>query len=61
MVKVNIENGLHERIKTVAAIEGYSSLDEFISHAIENELKRLDANAAEEQVANQLRGLGYIE
>jgi metal-responsive CopG/Arc/MetJ family transcriptional regulator len=61
MAKVNIEKSLHERVKKVAASEGYSSVDEFIAHAIENELTRSDANAAEEQVAGQLRGLGYIE
>jgi len=61
MTKVNIEKGLYERAKKVATSEGYSSVDEFIAHAIENELKRSDTDAAEEQVAGQLRGLGYIE
>lgn len=61
MVKVNIENGLHERAKTVAAAEGYSSVDEFVAHAVEDALKRFETDAAEERVADQLRGLGYIE
>ncbi len=61
MVKVNIEKGLYDRAKQVAAAAGYSSPDEFIGHAVESELQRLEIDTAEEQVADQLRGLGYIE
>ena len=31
------------------------------AHAIESELKRLKVEQAEQQVADQLRGLGYVE
>jgi hypothetical protein len=61
MAKVNIENSLYERAKNVAASEGYSSVEEYIAHAIENELTRSEADVAEEQVTEQLRGLGYLE
>jgi hypothetical protein len=61
MAKLSIKDGLHERAKQAAAKEGYSSVEEFIEHAIENELKRVEADEAEGQVADQLRGLGYIE
>jgi hypothetical protein len=61
MAKVNVEKGLYERATKVAASEGYSSVDEFIAHAIENALKRSETDRAEKQVADQLRGLGYIE
>jgi len=61
MPKVTIEKALYERAAKVAASEGYSSVDEFIAHAIEDALKRSDADRAERQVADQLRGLGYIE
>jgi hypothetical protein len=59
--KVKIESGLFERAKRVAATAGYSSVEEFIAHCIEKELKRLETDDAEGQVADQLRGLGYIE
>jgi hypothetical protein len=36
-------------------------VEEFIAHCIENELKTLKLDEAQEQVAKQLRGLGYIE
>jgi hypothetical protein len=59
--KIKIDSGLFERAKSAAATAGYSSVEEFIAHCIENELKRLKVDEAESQVADQLRGLGYIE
>ncbi len=61
MAKIKIESNLFERARAAAEAAGYSSVDEFISSAIESEIKRLKVEAAEEQVSDQLRGLGYIE
>ena len=61
MAKLSIDSGLYDRAKRVAETAGYSSVDEFIAHCIENELKKREADQAEGQVADQLRGLGYIE
>jgi hypothetical protein len=61
MSKIKIDPNLYARAERAAAAEGYSSVDEYIAHAIENELKRSQVDAAEQQVADQLRGLGYIE
>ena len=61
MPKVNVEAPLYDRAKKAADAAGYSSVDEFVAHAVENELKKLKVDEAEQQVANQLRGLGYIE
>jgi hypothetical protein len=61
MSKINIDSALYERAKQAAAVAGFSSLDEFVASAIENELKRLKVEEAEQQVSDQLRGLGYIE
>ena len=61
MEKIKIEAGLLERARRVAAAAGYSSVEEFVAHCIENELKKLKLDEAERQVADQLRGLGYIE
>ena len=61
MEKVKIESGLYDRAKRAAAAAGYSSVEEFVAHCIENELKKLKVDDAEKQVADQLRGLGYIE
>ena len=61
MSKVNLEANLYERARQAAERAGYSSVDELIATAVENELKRLGEEDAERQVADQLRGLGYIE
>jgi hypothetical protein len=61
MAKVTIEPGLYDRAKRAAEAAGYSSVEEFVAHCIENELKKLKTDEAETQVADQLRGLGYIE
>ena len=61
MPKINIETALYDRAKRAADAVGYSGVDEFIAHCVEDELKRLKVDEAEDQVANQLRGLGYIE
>ena len=61
MTKVGIDSNLYERAKQAAANAGFSSVEELIATAIENELKRLGETDAEKQVADQLRGLGYIE
>lgn len=61
MVKVKLDPALYDRAKRAAESAGYSSVDEFIAHAIENELQKSKTDADEEKVADQLRGLGYIE
>ncbi len=61
MIKVAIDSALYERAKQAAVKAGFSSVEELIATSIENELKRLGEMDAEKQVADQLRGLGYIE
>jgi metal-responsive CopG/Arc/MetJ family transcriptional regulator len=61
MSKVNVEANLLERASQAAEKAGYSSVEELVATAIENELKRIGEEQAEAQVADQLRGLGYIE
>lgn len=61
MEKIKIDSGLLSRARRVALAAGYSSVEEFVAHCIENELKKHEADQVEGQVADQLRGLGYIE
>jgi hypothetical protein len=61
MVKITLETGLYDRAKRAAEAAGYSSVEEFVAHCVENELKKVEADQAEARVADQLRGLGYIE
>jgi hypothetical protein len=61
MAKINIETALYDRAKKAADAAGYSGIEEFVAHCVENELKKLEVDEAEDQVSKQLRGLGYIE
>ncbi len=61
MAKITIDDALLDRARKAATALGYSSLEEFVAHCVDNELKRTKVEDAEEIVAKQLRGLGYIE
>ena len=61
MYKIKLDSGLYERAVAAAQSAGYSSVDEFIAHCLELELSKMKVDEAEGQVADQLRGLGYIE
>jgi metal-responsive CopG/Arc/MetJ family transcriptional regulator len=63
---VKLDKNLLERVKKYADAAGYSSPDEFIAHAIEKELAKLDeakgsGSESDAAVLDRLRGLGYIE
>lgn len=59
--KIKINKPLFERLKRAAEVAGYASTDEFIAHVLEREVARIDEDATDQQVEEQLRGLGYIE
>ncbi len=63
---VKLDKALLERVKKYAEAAGYSSADEFIAHALEKELTKLDDAKGEgaetdQAVLDRLKGLGYIE
>ena len=63
--KIKLEGELLEKAKQCAEASGYASVDEFVLHTIEKEVKRLapDQGGAEskDKVTKRLQGLGYIE
>ena len=59
-VKVKLEKDLVAKIKRYAAIAGYSSAEEFITHALEKEVAKLADAGSEEEIKKRLQGLGYI-
>jgi len=61
MAKVKVDADLLDRAARAARKAGYSSVEEFVAHAIENELQKHEAEEAEAQVSDLLRGLGYLE
>lgn len=58
--KVKLDKALLERVKKISDIAGYSSPEEFIAHALEKELAKLEDAGSEEELKKRLRGLGYI-
>lgn len=61
MAKIKIDSALYARAKKAAETAGYSSLEEFVTHIIETEVAKNEHTDLDEKVADQLRGLGYIE
>lgn len=58
--RIKIDKDLLAKIERYARIAGYSSADEFVRHALENELAKLEGADSEEEIKKRLRGLGYI-
>jgi hypothetical protein len=63
--KVKIEGELLEQAKKCAQAAGYSSVDEFVLHMLEKEVKKILGSEGEEvskeMVRKRLQGLGYID
>jgi metal-responsive CopG/Arc/MetJ family transcriptional regulator len=61
MAKVKIEKDLLEKAKKYAEETGYSSVEEFVAHAVEKKIAELETDSdSEEEVKKRLKGLGYI-
>ena len=58
--KVKVEKALYDKIKMYSEIAGYSSVEEFVHHALEKELKQFEGADSEEEIRQKLKGLGYI-
>jgi hypothetical protein len=58
--KVKIDKELLAKVEKYARLAGYSSADEFVNHALEKELAKLEGADSEEEIKKRLRGLGYI-
>jgi len=49
-----------EKVQKYAKIAGYSSVEEFVTHALEKEVAKLEDAGSEEEIKERLKGLGYI-
>jgi len=57
---IKLDKALLARVKRYSDLAGYSSVEEFITHALEKELAELEEAATEQELKNKLKGLGYI-
>jgi hypothetical protein len=58
--RIKLDKALLARVRRYAAIAGYSSVEEFITHVLEKEMKHLDGAQSEDEIKKRLKGLGYI-
>ena len=58
--KIKLDPGLLKRVRKYSDVAGYASVEEFIEHALEKELAKLEDAGSEEELRQRLRGLGYI-
>ena len=57
---VKLDKSLIARVKRIADLAGYSSVEEFVTHALEKELAQLESAESEEELKKRLKGLGYL-
>ncbi|MBD3235997.1 MAG: hypothetical protein GF330_04790 [Candidatus Eisenbacteria bacterium] len=58
--KIKISKELFDRIQKYAEMAGYSSVDEFVLHALEKELHQLEEAQSDDEIKEKLKGLGYL-
>jgi hypothetical protein len=58
---LKLDKVLCDRARKHSEKAGYSSLEEFIQHALERELAKLEETDSQEDVERKLKGLGYLE
>lgn len=58
--KIKIDKELLKKVRHHARTAGYASEEEFVAHALEKEIARLETVEPEEEVKRKLEGLGYI-
>ncbi len=57
---VKLDKALIARLKRISDLAGYSSVEEFITHALEKELAQLESAGSEEELKKRLKGLGCL-
>lgn len=58
--KVKLSKQLYEKVLMYSELAGYSSPEEFVTHALEKEIALLEEADSEEEIKKKLQGLGYI-
>ena len=58
--KIKLDKDLMDKVRKFAAMAGYASAEEFITHCLEKEISTLETSDSEEEIKKKLKGLGYI-
>ena len=57
---IKLDKALLAKVKRYSDLAGYSSVQEFITHALEKEIAQLEKADSEDEIKKRLKGLGYI-
>jgi hypothetical protein len=58
---VKLKKATWDRVKQCSKAAGYSSPEEFVEHALDKELAKLEDAESDEEIVKKLQGLGYLE
>jgi hypothetical protein len=58
--KIKLDKDLYAKVKKYSELAGYSSAEEFVTHALEKEIAKLEDADSDEEIKKRLKGLGYI-
>lgn len=59
-VKVKLDRELVDKLRKVADVAGYATVDEFITHVLEKEMLHFEGARDDKDMRERLKGLGYI-
>ena len=59
-VKVKLDRDLVDKLRKVADVAGYATVDEFVTHVLEKEMLRFEDAKDDDEMRERLKGLGYI-
>lgn len=57
---IKLDKALLARVRRYSDLAGYSSVEEFITHALEKQIAQLETADSEDEIKKRLKGLGYI-
>jgi hypothetical protein len=58
---LKLNKAICERARRAAKAAGYSSVEEFVEHAVEKELANHEESLSKDDLVRKLKGLGYLE
>lgn len=59
-VKVKLDRDLVDKLRKVADVAGYATVDEFVAHVLEKEMLHFEDAKDDKDMRERLKGLGYI-
>ncbi len=59
-VKVKLDRDLVDKLRKVADVAGYATVEEFVTHILEKEMLHFEGVKDDKDMRERLKGLGYI-